>query len=210
MTAWLWIVGAIGSAGLLSFAVFATKPGSTYRVAPFFLIPLLWLPYLLRRRLHLHPLHYLLFVLALLLHTLGALGWYQKSPLPVSFDIYVHFYFGVVGGLLVYRLFQRTLPLQLWTRCTLTVLLVLGVGALHELMEWWSTLLLGPEKGMLKMPGENGVYVFDTQRDMFNNLVGSIVAVVIYVASQRLRRADGIQSTAPAPTAERPLADVTP
>jgi uncharacterized membrane protein YjdF len=208
-TARLRAVGVIGSLGLLAFAVFATKPGSTYRAAPFFLIPLLWLVYLLRRPLHLHPLHYACFAVALLLHNLGALGWYQKSPLPGSFDVYVHFYFGVVGGLLVYRLLQQTLPLRPWTLCIMTVLLVLGMGAFHELVEWWSTLLLGPEKGMLKLPGQNGVYVFDTQRDMFNNLVGSILAVAIYAAWQRLRRNDRAAATAAGASSARGFANAT-
>ena len=67
------------------------------------------------------------------------------------------------------------------------VLLVLGAGAIHEEIEWFSTLLLGPERGMLKTPAQ-GVYIFDTQRDMFNNLIGAIVAVALYAVVRRLRR----------------------
>ena len=180
------LIGAAGTVALVAFAVMA-KSGSTYKIAPFFLIPLLWLPYLLRRRLHLHPLHYLLYALALFLHNFGALGYYQRGVLGLSFDIYVHFYFGVVGGLLVYRLLDRTLPLRPWPRGAMTVLLVLGAGAIHEEIEWFSTLLLGPERGMLKTPAQ-GVYIFDTQRDMFNNLIGAIVAVALYAVVRRLRR----------------------
>src|ERR1051325_1235101 len=54
---------------------------ATYRVAPVFLIPLLWGIYFARRKLDLHPVHYTLFALAILLHMLGALGYYQNSPL---------------------------------------------------------------------------------------------------------------------------------
>ena len=187
-TARLRLVGAIGSAAVIAFGLFVAKPGSTYRIAPLFLVPIVWLPYLFRRWLRLHPLHYLLFILAILLHNLGAMGWYQKSPLPMSFDIAVHFYFGVVGGLLVYRMLQQSLPLRGLTLAVMAVLLVLGAGAVHEEVEWFSTLLLGPERGMLKTEAQ-GVYVFDTQRDMFNNLIGAILAVTLYALYQRSRRA---------------------
>ena len=198
-TARLRTVGAIGSVAVIAFGLFVAKPGSTYRFAPLFLVPIVWLPYLFRRWLRLHPLHYVLFILAILLHNLGAMGWYQKSPLPMSFDIAVHFYFGVVGGFLVYRMLQQSLPLRGWTLGLMTVLIVLGAGAIHEEVEWFSTLLLGPEKGMLKTPAQ-GVYIFDTQRDMFNNWVGSILAVTIYALVQRRRRAvpDVVAATADA------------
>src|SRR2546428_3963132 len=91
--------------------MFVAKPGSTYRVAPLFLVPI---------------------GLAILVHNLGAMGWYQKSPLPWSFDIYVHFYFGVVGGLLVYRMLHQSLPLRGWTLGFMTALLMIGAGAVHE------------------------------------------------------------------------------
>ena len=172
---------------MILFGLFVAKPGSTYRVAPFLLVPLVWLPYLLAARVHLLPLHYALYVLAILLHNLGAMGWYQKSPLSLSFDIYVHFYFGVVGGLVVYRWLQKSLPLGGLALWLMTVLLVIGGGAVHELVEWFSTLLLGPERGMLKTPAQ-GIYIFDTQRDMFDNFVGAILAVAIYAAHQRWRR----------------------
>ena len=182
------LVGAVGTIALLCFA-FIAKSGSTYKVAPFFLIPLLWLPWFLRRRLHLHPLHYLLYAVGLVLHNFGALGYYQRGVFGLSFDIYVHFYFGVVGGLIVYRLLGATLPLRPWPLAVGTVLLVLGAGAIHELVEWVSTLLLGPERGMLKTP-DQGVYIFDTQRDMFNNLAGATLAVVLYAIVRRARRVE--------------------
>ena len=179
------LIGALATVALIAFAL-AAKTGSTYKIAPVFLLPLLWLPYFLRRRLHLHPLHYLLYALALFLHNFGALGYYQRGVFGLSFDIYVHFYFGVVGGLLTYRLLDQTLPMRPWPRAVATVLLVLGAGAIHEEIEWFSTLLLGPERGMLKTPAQ-GVYIFDTQRDMFNNWIGSILAVTIYALCQRSR-----------------------
>jgi uncharacterized membrane protein YjdF len=193
----LRLVGIVASLAFIAMSVFVAKPGSNYRFSALFLVPIVWAPYLLRRRIHLHPLHYLLFALALLLHNLGALGFYQRAPLGLSFDIYVHFYFGVVGGLMLYRYLGKTVALTSWQRRIATVLLIIGMGAIHELVEWFSTLILGPKHGMLKT---EGVYEFDTQRDMFDNLLGAIVAVALYaVAHRRARRAaaDGVRSGKP-------------
>jgi uncharacterized membrane protein YjdF len=52
----------------------------------------------------------------------------------------------------------------------------MGVGALHELMEWVSTMLLG-SKGMLKL---NDPDKFDTQKDLGNNFLGTLTALLIY------------------------------
>lgn len=181
----LRLIGFAASAVFIALSVFAAKPGSNYRFSALFLVPIVWAAYLLRRRLHLHPLHYLLFALALLLHNLGAFGFYQRGFFGLSFDIYVHFYFGFVGGLLLYRYLQHTVTLTPWQLRSSTVLLILGMGAIHEIVEWFSTLLLGSKHGMLKT---EGVYEFDTQRDMFDNLLGAVLAVACYVVSHRTRR----------------------
>jgi len=181
----LRIVAVVASLAFVAMSVFVAKPGSNYRFSALFLVPIVWGPYLLRRRIHLLPLHYVLFILALLLHNLGAFGFYQRAFFGLSFDIYVHFYFGVVGALVLFRYLERTVPLTTWQLRFATVIIILGFGAVHELVEWFSTLLLGPKNGMLKT---EGVYEFDTQRDMFDNLMGAIVAVTLYAWSRRARR----------------------
>ena len=177
-------IGIAASAAFIALSVFAARPGSNYRFSALFLVPIVWAPYLLRRRIHLHPLHYLLFALALLLHNLGAFGFYQRSFLGLSFDIYVHFYFGLVGALPLFRYLEHTVPLRKWQLRAATVLLILGMGGVHEIVEWFSTLLLGSRHGMLKT---EGVYAFDTQRDMFDNLLGASLAVALYALSRRVR-----------------------
>ena len=156
----------------------------TYRVAPLFLIPLLWLVYFLRDRLNLHPLHYLLYAVALLLHDLGAFGWYQGWPLPISFDIVVHFYFGLAGAFLLLRALEHHLPLRRWRLWVGTLLLIMGLGAIHELVEYASYLALGEEKGMLK-PARS--YFFDTQRDLLNNFLGCNLALLLYFVVRGIR-----------------------
>ncbi len=63
---------------LISFSILA-EPGSNYRYSAFFLVPVVWAVYLLRRRAHLHPWHFFLFVTAVVLHDLGTFGFYQRK-----------------------------------------------------------------------------------------------------------------------------------
>ena len=157
----------------------------TYKVAPAFLIPLLWGVYFFRRALDLHPFHYLLYALALLFHDVGAFGFYQRSPFPFSFDIAVHFYFGFAGTFLVFRALERHLPLRPWQLWVATMLAVMGAGAIHELVEYASYLMLGEEKGMLK-PSTS--YFFDTQRDLLNNFVGCNLALLLYFVYRKVTK----------------------
>jgi uncharacterized membrane protein YjdF len=175
------VIGSAGSVVVLVIAWFAQI--ETYRVAPVFLIPLIWLPLLpaLRRRLDLHPLHYALLVSAILLHNLGAFGFYQRWPLPFSFDIAVHFYFAFAASFPLHRALAKNFPLRAWQVTIATLLLIMGCGSLHEIMEYGTYLLLGEKKGMLKPTTS---YAFDTQRDLLSNLVGTIVGLAVIAAHQ--------------------------
>jgi uncharacterized membrane protein YjdF len=171
-------------ASLAVLAVAATARVPTYRVAPAFLVPILWAPVLLRRRLHLHPFHYVLFAAAVLLHCMGAYGYYQRRVFGLSFDIYVHFYFAFAGTFIVERLVSRTLPVGRWTGRAITLLFMMGFGAIHELGEYVSYLVLGEERGMLK-PSTS--YFFDTQRDLLNNLLGTLTALLLIALARLIR-----------------------
>lgn len=199
MTNALRLIACVASAVFAALSIFVAKPGSNYRFSALFLVPIVWAPYLLRNRIRLHALHFLLFALALVLHNLGAFGFYQRGFFGLSFDIYVHFYFGFVGALILYRYLEHTDLLRPWHLRVGTVLLMLGMGAVHEIVEWVSTLLLGSTHGMLKT---EGVYQFDTQRDMFNNLLGAALAVACYQIARRARQP---QDAGNGPAATRPV-----
>jgi uncharacterized membrane protein YjdF len=173
----------LASAAVVAVAFVARVP--TYRIAPAFLVPILWAPVLLRRRLHLHPFHYVLFAVAVLLHCMGAFGYYQRQVAGMSFDIYVHFYFAFAGTFIVERLLRHTLPVGPWTARAMTLLFMMGFGAIHELGEYVSYLLLGEERGMLK-PSTS--YFFDTQRDLLNNLLGTLTALLLIGVARLFRR----------------------
>src|SRR5688500_16664891 len=106
------LIASISSVIFIVFAAVARVP--TYRVSPMFLVPIVWGMVLLRWRLHLHPMHFALFALALVLHDLGAFGFYQRGFFGVSFDVYVHFYFAFAATFLVHRFLSKALPLRGW------------------------------------------------------------------------------------------------
>ena len=156
---------------------------STYRFAILFLAPMLWAIYFFRRRLHIHPGHFAIFASALVLHNLGAFGSYNERYLGLDFDTYVHFYFGFAGGFLVARGLRCSFGLSAWQLWVGTILLILGVGAIHELIEYASTLILGPEKGMLKLNSPDALT--DTQKDLQNNLLGTLLSLLLYSLFRR-------------------------
>ena len=124
----------------------ASRAGvAKYRFSFLFLVPILWVVYGLRRRLSIRPLHFALFALALLLHDLGAFGAYSWSVIGLQFDWCVHFFFGLVGGLIL----ARALETQLGARGfgLLVVLVITGIGGLHEIVEAASTRYLDRRGG---------------------------------------------------------------
>jgi uncharacterized membrane protein YjdF len=180
------IIAVMGTVPLLVLPFFAHPETANYRYSFLFLIPILWGTVRLGPRIHLHALHFALFALALVLHDLGALGFYYREFYGLAFDTYVHFYFGMVGALILERGFRRGLGLTGWKAWLATVVFLLGLGALHELMELGSTLGLGKGVGMYWMDDPDR---FDTQKDLFNNLCGSLVALSAAWAVRRLREA---------------------
>jgi uncharacterized membrane protein YjdF len=175
------LIASVASVLIVVLAFVGSVP--TYRVAPAFLLPALWGVYFLRRNLHLHPVHFALFAIAILLHMLGTFGFYQRSPFPLSFDIYVHFYFAFAIALILERFFRNYLDGHAWAARVAALMFMMGFGALHEIMEYASYLLLGEERGMLK---PHTSYFFDTQRDLLNNLLGTLTALMVIVVHDRV------------------------
>ena len=170
------VIAIISSLVLLGISAFLASPGSTYVWSFVFLIPLVWAVYFLREKLALLPSHFALFALAIIVHDLGSFGFYNRVFLGLRFDTYVHFGFGFVAGLVLFHAAREKLPLSQSLLALAVPLFILGVGGIHELFECFTTILLGPEKGMLKMRPDQP---FDTQKDLLNNLLGAVLAIVV-------------------------------
>jgi uncharacterized membrane protein YjdF len=166
------VMAIVANIAIVAMAV--TARVKTYYFAPLFLVPVVWIGFFARRALVLHPVHYALLCLAILLHMTGAYGWYQRSPLPHSFDIYVHFYFAFAAAFAVEQIIARRLQWNPWAARGATIIVIMAIGALHEVMEY-ATLYLGDESAMLKPDS----YAWDTNRDLTNNLLGCVLALLI-------------------------------
>jgi uncharacterized membrane protein YjdF len=171
---------AVAAAASVVFAwisLFPREGGvAKYRWSFVFLVPIVWVVIALRRRLALRPVVFALFAIALVLHDLGAFGWYQRKVAGLQYDWYVHTFFGFVGGLIVARTLHERVGLGGRVLAPLAVLVVTGFGGLHEIMEAASTMVLGTDYGMLVTGADDP---FDTQEDLLCNVVGSSLAVVV-------------------------------
>jgi uncharacterized membrane protein YjdF len=185
-------IGLFFSLAFVVISLFAKV--QTYKVSALFLVAIVWIPFFLRNWLHLNPIHYVLFGIALLLHDFGAFGLYQHGlpenwrVLPFlgwSWDIFVHFYFAFAATFIFYRALEYHLELKQWQTGFFTLMFIMGAGGLHEVMEYASYLLLGEERGMLK---PHTAYFLDTSRDLMNNFLGCMTALIIYRILRALRR----------------------
>lgn len=179
------VVGLPTTLALVLISVLPSGGVAKYRYSFLFLVPILWAVFAFRRRLLLRPLHFALFAVALVLHDLGAFGGYQKSFGGLQYDWCVHFFFGLVGGLVVSRLLEVRLGLRGPMLLLLVVLLVTGIGGLHEIVEAASTKFLGQEYGMLHIGPDN---MFDTQEDLLSNVLGSCVAFGLHSLGMRAKQ----------------------
>lgn len=199
--------GWIATAIMVALSIWVAPPGSTYKFSFAILSPILWFVYFIRRKLHLHPLHFALFAIAMLLHDLGSFGFYRRHFFGLEFDLYVHFYFGVVLGFVLYRALGHFLHLAGWKLWAAVAIVTLGIGGVHELVEWSTTLVMGPERGMLKMDPNDP---FDTQKDLLNNLAGALLAAALYAITRARRQASPAAQRSPALAADSAALSTAP
>src|SRR5688500_14909907 len=138
------VIGAVATAAFILISFVAAAPGSTYRVSFVFLSFFLWLMYVLRKGLFLHPFHFALFASALVLHDLGAFGWYRQKLVGLEFDFYVHYYFGLVASLFFYRAFRHHFPeFGRWKRWLFVMMFIFVFVELHVMYYLLKILLIG-------------------------------------------------------------------
>ena len=170
-------IALIGTGILSIIEIYALQVDNHYKYDGLILLATLWLLYSARRTLHLHPIHFALAVVFLIAHNAGVFGAYEHTFLTISYDTYVHTYFGLVAGLISLRAWHRhnTSP---WAYIVIPmILLLLSVG--HELLEIVGAQLFGPGQGVFRIgPGDLGR--LDTVLDLRNNLLGTILAFFVY------------------------------
>ena len=138
------------------------------------------LTYLFRQQISLHWFHFLLFNIFLLTHALGMFQLYETYPLGVEYDYWVHGFFGLICAFVsLQALSASVIKNSLRFSVMATIVIALGVSALHELYEFAGAILLGEGEGVLFV-GAGDTDQWDTQKDMLNNLIGTLLGVLIY------------------------------
>lgn len=157
--------------------VLALSIESHYKYDVLMCLVLLSACYYFKSIIHLYWFHYLLFSLFLLLHCLGMYQFYEKYPLGIEYDYWVHGYFGFVSSLIILRWLSKSEYGFNQLFCVIsTFIIVLGISAAHELYEFAGAILLGEGDGVLFI-GAGDIDQWDTQKDMLNNIVGGVVGV---------------------------------
>jgi len=153
---------------------------SHYKFDFIFLMALLLGVFAARKHLDLHPGHYAIFSFFLIIHDLGMFKAYQWTILGLEYDYWVHFIFGMISALIIVRAYDYTGLEHGLMKYVMVLIIVLGFSAAHELYEFGGAVLLGEGEGVLFI-GAGDLDQWDTQKDMLNNLIGGIVAVLMYL-----------------------------
>ena len=178
----LWVTFAI----LVLFEIYSLTTDSHYKWDFIFLAFLLFGTYFLKDKIKLHPFHFLLLAIFLILHNLGTFDTYSNYYLGMEFDFWVHSFFGLLCSLILYRTYNLVGPYKnKWFMYVAIIAVVLGFSAFHELFEYAGAITLGEGEGVLFM-GAGDIDEWDTQKDMRNNLFGAMLGLTIYTTYQKL------------------------
>lgn len=171
----LWVTTII----LSIIEIYSLSLDSHYKWDFIFLMGLLWGTYFLRKPLKLHHTHFFLLGVFLIMHNLGVFNAYDYLYWGIEYDFFVHTLFGLVAGLILFRYFHFVGPYNGWAKIAAVIIIVLGLSAFHELFEFTGALIFGKGEGVLFL-GAGDLDQWDTQKDMFNGLLGSIIAIIMY------------------------------
>lgn len=137
-------------------------------------------------KLNQNLLSYSLFLLMLILHVAHL---YSRTFL-VSWDIYMHLIAGFALGAMVSQLFTKEKWSGIKKTCVI-LLVIMGIGAIHEMTEWTGYAILGEGEGwLLYGEGDEGEWR-DTVFDLFFNFVGASAFLLIHRTFKRRKKSNG-------------------
>lgn len=145
---------------------------------------------------------YVLIVLFLSLHLVGAHYTYARTPLGDwlmqifalernPFDRIVHFSFGALLIPPIEEVYRTYLRLRAAGLHYFSVTTILGLSAAWEIFEYWVARSLHPELGLTYLGSQGDVW--DAQRDMAASFYGALatVALLLILRSHPVRRSIG-------------------
>ena len=151
---------------------------------------------------------FLLINIALVIHNLGAFGFYSWSFWIIEYDNVVHFVASVVAAYVIFDFIARKLHIKENQRVkstvvdehkvifiTIVIASVVMLGTFIELIEYGGYVFLGKGEGIFftgvgdsgKL-GVVGEHYDDTMNDILVNILGSISGVLVYYYSEYKRK----------------------
>lgn len=129
---------------------------------------------------------YLLLTLFMSLHLIGAHYTYAETPFGFwmqgwfgfernHFDRLVHYSFGLLLAIPVRELLIRAAQIKPSWANSVTVMLILSMGALFEVFEMLAAVLLYPELGAAYLGTQGDVW--DAQQDMLQATIGAVTTL---------------------------------
>lgn len=175
---WNRVLVWVATLMLVALEFYSLQTDSHYKWDFIFLMLMLWGVYALRDTIKLHPFHFALLALFLLLHNLGTFGTYSQTYFGLEYDFWVHTYFGFVSALVLVRVYRLVGPYRGWFMYIAILAVILGFSAFHELFEYAGAMTVGEGEGVLFI-GAGDLDEWDTQKDMRNNLLGALIGLAL-------------------------------
>ena len=182
---WIKIILVVNTIILIGFVFYSISMGSHYIWDSVISMFVFYTVFFIRKKIDLHPFHYFLFAIFLIVHNLGVFSYgdlgslYATFPLGMEYDFWVHTYFGFISSLILYRAFYYYKVNSPYFIIVAVLVVTLGFSAFHELVEYAGALTLGKGEGLLFI-GAGDIDTWDTQKDLLNNLIGGMIGLAFY------------------------------
>ena len=151
----------------------------------FILMGWLSLFYFMYDKLNLNFETYCFAVAGLISHIIGDLWLYGMTFGVVQFDMIQHGYWGFVLALLMHRYLQKYGIKKHPVALTLiTLLTVLGLSAIHELIEFFGYYFLGEGPGLLMY----GIGDFGEYNDLIWDFISNFIGIAVALAYVNIRK----------------------
>ncbi len=185
--AWNIIILAFSTAIFIGLELYSITTDSHYKWDFIFIMLLMIAVFLYQKQLNLIAVHYAMFSLMLILHNLGTFRTYTMFPLGMEYDYWVHIYAGLILAFIFVRAMESHVT---WPKAAIYVqvlIIILAIAAFHELFEYGGALVVGKGEGVLFV-GAGDIDEWDTQKDMFNNLLGGCIGILLLEGWRRIRK----------------------
>ncbi|CAG0956186.1 MAG: DUF2238 domain-containing protein [Bacteroidetes bacterium] len=137
---------------------------------------------------------YTLIFLFSVFHIIGAHYTYSEVPFASKlselvgvernyYDRFIHFTFGLLITLPMGNLLELLSKISGRWLYLLTIAIMISFGEIYELLEWLTAIIVSPKAGIAFLGAQGDV--FDAQKDVFCNLAGIFIALLVYFFTKK-------------------------